>query len=53
MAANDTQKAWKIAESIGVCFLSTGDSQYPMAAMVRKEEEAIYFLTDASTRHHS
>jgi general stress protein 26 len=47
MAANDTQKAWKIAESIGVCFLCTGDSQYPMAAMVRKEEEAIYFLTDA------
>jgi general stress protein 26 len=47
MAANDTQKAWQIAESIGVCFLSTGDSQYPMAALVRKEEEAIYFLTDA------
>jgi general stress protein 26 len=49
MAANDTQKAWTIAESIGVCFLSTGDSQYPMAALVRKEEEAIYFLTDAKS----
>lgn len=49
MTANDTQKAWKIAESIGVCFLSTGDSQYPMAALVRKEEEAIYFLTDAGS----
>jgi hypothetical protein len=42
-----THKRPGIAESIGVCFLSTGDSRYPMAALVRKEEEAIYFLTDA------
>lgn len=49
MTANDTKKAWNIAESIGVCFLSTGNNQYPMAALIRKEEEAIYFLTDAGS----
>lgn len=49
MTASDNQKAWKIAESIGICFLGTGANQYPMAAMVRKDEDAIYFLTDAGS----
>jgi general stress protein 26 len=49
MTVPDTRKAWEIAENIGVCFLSTGANQYPMAAMVRKDDEAIYFLTDAES----
>lgn len=49
MTAPDNQKAWDIAESIGICFLGTGTNQYPMAAMVRKDEGAIYFLTDVGS----
>lgn len=47
MTASDPVKAWEIAESVGICFLGTGRNQYPMAAIVRRTEGAIYFLTDA------
>jgi len=49
MTQPDSSKAWEIAKSIGICFLGTGHNQYPMFAIVRKEEEAIYFLTDAAS----
>jgi len=50
MTSSDNSKAWDIAKSIGVCFLSTGENQYPMSALVRQEENAIYFLTDAASQ---
>jgi len=47
---NGADKAWDLAESIGFCMLVTWDGERqrarPMAAMVRKHEHAIYFLTD-------
>ena len=49
MTSTDNEKAWEIAKSIGVCFLGTGPNQYPMSAMVRKDESAIYFLTDVAS----
>lgn len=47
MTTSDPVKAWDIAESIGTCFFGTGLHQYPMSAIVRREEGVIYFLTDA------
>ncbi|MEP7453408.1 pyridoxamine 5'-phosphate oxidase family protein [Phyllobacterium sp. SB3] len=46
---SDPAKAWEIAESIKTCFLLTGQKQMPMSSMPRKEEGAIYFLTDAGS----
>jgi len=47
MSDSDPAKAWKIAEGSRVCFFRVGDHQMPMAPIVRKDEGAIYFLTDA------
>lgn len=46
---SDPKKAWDIAESIRTCFLLTGEKQVPMSSMPRREEGAIYFLTDAGS----
>ncbi|EJN04197.1 pyridoxamine 5'-phosphate oxidase family protein [Phyllobacterium sp. YR531] len=46
---SDPKKAWDIAESVKTCFLLTGKKQVPMSAMPRREEGAIYFLTDAGS----
>jgi len=49
MSADYPQRAWEIAEGSRICFFRTGDQQFPMSAIVRKDEDAIYFLTDAGT----
>ena len=52
--ASDVDRVWELMERISVCMLTTHDGERirsrPMAAFVRRNEEAIYFLTDA--RHH-
>ncbi len=50
-------KAWDLAEAIGFCMLVTWDGERqrarPMSAVVRREQHAIYFLTDeASAKSH-
>ena len=46
-------RAWELAQSIGTCMLITWDGERqrarPMAATVRKDERAIYFLTDKNS----
>ncbi|WP_094505182.1 pyridoxamine 5'-phosphate oxidase family protein [Brucella thiophenivorans] len=49
MSADHQDRAWEIAEGCHVCFFRTGNQQFPMSAIVRKEEGAIYFLTEAAT----
>jgi len=49
MTASDPDRAWKIAENTRACFLSVGGQQMPMSAIVRQQEGAIYFLTDATS----
>jgi general stress protein 26 len=49
MTASDPEKAWKIAENTRACFFSVSGHQMPMSAIVRKDEGAIYFLTDANS----
>ena len=55
MAANDVDRVWELMDKISICMLTTHDGQRirsrPMAAFVRREDDAVYFLTDAS--HHN
>lgn len=54
MAASDaatTERVWDLAKKIGVCMLTTQDCDQmrarPMGAFIRREDDAVYFLTDA------
>lgn len=47
MASGDPLKAWSIAEASRVCFFGWNGKQVLMTPIVRKEEGAIYFLTDS------
>jgi len=53
-ASSDVDRVWELMERISICMLTTHDGERirsrPMAAFVRRDEEAIYFLTDA--QHH-
>jgi general stress protein 26 len=55
MADDHVDRVWELAKKITFCMLATRDGEdiraRPMAAYVRREESAIYFLTDA--RHHN
>ena len=46
-------KVWRMMEDISFCMLASRDGEdiraRPMAAYVRKEEGAVYFLTDAES----
>lgn len=50
--ADDTDRVWELMEKIRFCMFSTHDGEdirsRPMAAHVEREQNAIYFLTDAS-----
>src|ERR1044072_6687247 len=52
--ASDTDRVWELMEKISICMLTTHDGERirsrPMAAFVRRDEDAIYFLGDA--HHH-
>ena len=54
MASSDVDRVWELMARISICMLTTHDGERirsrPMAAFVRREEDAVYFLTDA--RHH-
>ena len=54
MAADQADKVWNLIEKIPICMLVTHDGVYirarPMSAYVRRDENAVYFLTD--TRRH-
>ena len=53
-ASSDVDRVWELMERISICMLTTHDGarlrSRPMAAFVRREEDAVYFLTDA--QHH-
>jgi general stress protein 26 len=48
--ADDANRAWTLMEKISICMLSTRDGEQirsrPMGAYVRRQENAVYFLTD-------
>jgi general stress protein 26 len=48
--ADDTSRVWTLMEKISICMLSTRDGEQirsrPMGAYVRRQENAVYFLTD-------
>ena len=50
----DVERAWELMKKIGYAMLVTRDGDRlrarPMAAYVEREEDAIYFLTDARQR---
>jgi general stress protein 26 len=52
--ASDTDRVWELMQKISICMLTTHDGKRlrsrPMAAFVRREDDAIYFLGDA--HHH-
>ncbi len=52
--ASDSDRVWELMEKISICMLTTHDGERirsrPMAAVVRRGEDAIYFLGDA--HHH-
>ena len=54
MAGNDSDRVWELMEKISICMLTTHDGERirsrPMAAFVRRDEDAVYFLGDA--HHH-
>jgi hypothetical protein len=54
MPANDVDRVWELMDKISICMLTTHDGDKlrsrPMAAFVRREDDAVYFLTDA--QHH-
>ena len=54
MAASDVDRVWELMDKISICMLTTHDGDRirsrPMAAFVRREQDAVYFLTDA--QHH-
>jgi general stress protein 26 len=51
---SDTDRVWELMEKISTCMLTTHDGDHlrsrPMAAFVRRNEDAVYFLSDAD-RH--
>jgi general stress protein 26 len=51
----DSDRVWELMKKISICMLATWDGRElharPMGAYVRHEENAIYFLSDAS--HHN
>lgn len=51
MADNDAARVWELMEKISICMLTTQDGEQirsrPMGAYVRREEDAVYFLSDA------
>ena len=53
-AGSDIDRVWELMEKISICMLTTDDGgrirSRPMAAFVRREQDAIYFLADA--HHH-
>jgi general stress protein 26 len=50
-ARSDVDRVWELMEKIAICMLTTHDGEQirsrPMAAFVRREDDAIYFLGDA------
>jgi general stress protein 26 len=48
--ADDTDRVWTLMEKISICMLSTRDGEQirsrPMGAYVRRQDNAVYFLTD-------
>jgi general stress protein 26 len=52
--SDDVERVWDLMEKIPVCMLASWDghelTSRPMAAFVRRRNNAVYFLTDA--RHH-
>jgi len=48
--ANDTDRVWDLMEKISICMLANWDGKElrsrPMGAYVRRNENAVYFLTD-------
>ncbi|MBV9571315.1 MAG: pyridoxamine 5'-phosphate oxidase family protein [Alphaproteobacteria bacterium] len=50
MAEDHVARAWELMERIRTCMLVTWDGQAqrarPMSAIVKREEHAVYFLTD-------
>jgi general stress protein 26 len=50
----DSDRVWELMKKISICMLANWNGRElharPMAAYVRREENAIYFLSDA--RHH-
>jgi general stress protein 26 len=51
---SDTDRVWELMKKISICMLASWDGQElqarPMAAYVRPDERAVFFLADA--RHH-
>jgi len=51
MSASDIDRVWELMSKITFCMLSTHDGEdiraRPMAAHLERQENAIYFLTDA------
>jgi len=51
MAASDVDRVWELMDKISVCMLTTHDGEQvrsrPMAAVVRRDDDAVYFLGDA------
>ena len=54
MSERDVDRLWELMESISFCLLTNGDGRIlhtrPMGAVLRREENAIYFFTDARAR---
>jgi general stress protein 26 len=48
---DDSERVWELMKKVGICMLATRDGALirarPMGAYVRREENAVYFLTDA------
>ena len=48
--ADDTDRVWALMEKIAICMLTTRDGEQirsrPMGAYLRRDENAVYFLTD-------
>jgi general stress protein 26 len=46
-------RVWELADSIGTCMLITWDGERqrarPMAATIKRDQHAIYFLTDKNS----
>ncbi len=51
MAEHDVERIWELMESISFCLLTNWNGRIlhtrPMGAVLRREENAIYFFTDA------
>jgi general stress protein 26 len=51
---SDTDRVWELMDKVGICMLASWDGNElqarPMAAFVRPDEHAVFFLADA--RHH-